>query len=449
MPSPVNILYLHSHDTGRYIQPYGHPVHTPKLQKFAEESVLFRQAFCAAPTCSPSRAALLTGTWPHVNGMIGLAHRGAKLHKPGQHLANVLRSCGYDTALCGIQHEAHGPDGPRGLGYDEVIDGGKEQHGWAEAAVKWLQGRCDADRPFFLSVGFFATHRRGPGVNGVQWHNHQQSPSGDPRYVRPPITLPDTPETRADFADFGVAVQQLDDLMGQVLQGIDAAKLRDRTLVIVTTDHGIAYPRMKCNLTDHGIGVMLMLRAPRHGLSGGKVIDAMVSHLDVFPTICELTGLPRPAWLEGHSLMPLVTQQTESIHEELFAEVSYHAAYEPMRAIRTARYKYIRRWDGRARPVLPNVDPSVSKNTLLQAGWNDRAPDAEQLYDLTFDPGEYNNLAADPDHVEIRKDLAQRLEQWMQRTNDPLLSGHVPPQPGMLVNDPDGQSPDEQPRPAA
>src|SRR5512138_3471119 len=100
-----NILYIHSHDTGRYIQPYGYTVPTPNLQHLAEQGVLFSNAFCAAPTCSPSRAALLTGQCAHSSGMIGLAHRGFNLNNPAQHLATILHNNGYRTALVGVQHE--------------------------------------------------------------------------------------------------------------------------------------------------------------------------------------------------------------------------------------------------------------------------------------------------------------------------------------------------------
>ncbi len=101
-----NILYLHSHDTGRYIQPYGYAVPTPNLQRLAEGGMLFRQAFCASPTCSPSRASLLTGMVPHSNGMRGLAHFGFTLDDPTQHLLYTLRQAGYQTVLAGEQHIA-------------------------------------------------------------------------------------------------------------------------------------------------------------------------------------------------------------------------------------------------------------------------------------------------------------------------------------------------------
>ena len=114
-----NILYIHSHDTGRYIEPYGHAVPTPNLQRLAEEGVLFRQAFCANLTCSASRSALLTGQSPHSNGMIGLAHRGFSLNDYKKHMVHTLRSAGYSSTLIGVQHVA---GNPRSIGYDNVVE---------------------------------------------------------------------------------------------------------------------------------------------------------------------------------------------------------------------------------------------------------------------------------------------------------------------------------------
>src|SRR3712207_1473568 len=114
-----NVLYVHSHDTGRYVQPYGHAIPTPNIQRLAEEGVLFRQAFCAGPTCSPSRSGLLTGQSPHSSGMLGLAHRGWALDNYGQHLVNTLRGAGYSSTLIGVQHEAADPTQ---IGYDRIVD---------------------------------------------------------------------------------------------------------------------------------------------------------------------------------------------------------------------------------------------------------------------------------------------------------------------------------------
>ena len=116
-----NIVYINSHDTGRYVQPYGFAVQTPNIQRLAEEGVLFRQAFCANPTCSPSRASLLTGMWPHNNGMIGLAHRGARLNDYSRHLAQFMRRNGYRTVLSGGHHEVDNHE-REVLGYERFLD---------------------------------------------------------------------------------------------------------------------------------------------------------------------------------------------------------------------------------------------------------------------------------------------------------------------------------------
>ncbi|MDE3199202.1 MAG: sulfatase, partial [Acidobacteriota bacterium] len=214
------------------------------------------------------------------------------------------------------------------------------------------------------------------------------------------------------------------------------------TLVISTTDHGISFPRMKCNLTDAGWGVSLIMRG--NGVfSGGKVCDAMISHLDVFPALCELLGIAKPGWLEGHSFLPVLRGEAKEINDEVFAEVNYHASYEPVRAARTRRYKYIRRYGNRATAVLPNCDDGPSKSLWLEYGWRQRHIAQEELYDLMFDPAEQNNLVNDPDFAVAAKEMRGRLDAWMERTDDPLLRGPVAAPPGARVNPVDGISPNE------
>lgn len=439
-----NILYIHSHDTGRYIQPYGHAVATPHLQRLAEQGILFRQAFCAAPTCAPSRAALLTGQYAHNSGMIGLAHRGFVLNDYTQHILHTLRNVGYDSTLVGVQHLAK--DSAR-IGYDRVLVQGsiaghvspdssqRFQNAPAagdvvDAAVDFLKN--EPSQPFFLSVGFYETHREfaAPG------------PVDDPRYCLPPAPLPDTPETRQDMAAFKASARMLDHSIGTVLEALDAANLADQTLVICTTDHGPAFPAMKCNLTDHGMGVMLIMRGPG-GFSGGRVCNALVSQIDLFPTICDLLEIEPPAWLQGQSMMPLIRADLEDINDEIFAEINYHAAYEPQRAVRTRRWKYIRRFEPSPGPVLPNVDDSLSKEVWLRHDWRERAIPTEQLYDLIFDPNEAHNLADDPSMATILEEMRGRLAHWMKTTADPLLRGPIVAPPGAEFNDPNGLSPSE------
>jgi N-sulfoglucosamine sulfohydrolase len=426
--SRPNIVYLHSHDTGRYIQPYGFGLRSPNLQRLAESGVTFRRAFCAAPTCSPSRASLLTGQAAHSSGMIGLAHRGFRLNDPGQHLATTLRGAGYHTVLAGVQHVTSGNPGE--LGYTEVPDPAHhDTSATVKAAVETI--RRSAERPgvpFFLDAGFFETHRPFPAA-----------PAGADRYMAPPPTLPDTPGTRRDMADYQQSLTVLDTAYGEILDALDASGLADTTLVIATTDHGIAFPWMKCNLTDHDTGVLLIMRGPG-GFGGGQVSNALVSHLDLYPTICELAGIDRPGWLQGHSMLPLMRGETDAIRQELFAEVTYHAAYEPQRMIRTERHALIRRYGDRRTPVLPNLDDSSSREEVLDAGYAGVSLPECQLYDTILDPQQRRNLIDSPDHEGIRDDLIARLDRWMEATGDSLLQGDVPLPPGARVNDPASQT---------
>lgn len=423
-----NVLYIHSHDTGRYVQPYGHAVETPNMQRLAEEGVLFRQAFCTAPTCSPSRASLLTGQYAHSAGMLGLAHRGFALNDYRQHILHTLRKIGYYSVRIGEEHIATVPGT---VGYDRVasLKGSNEAENVAPAAVSML--RDGLPEPFFLSVGFAETHR--------------EYPDPDPeeaRYTLPPAPLPDTPEVRRDMAAFKASARRLDWGIGEVLAALEQSGLADNTLVICTTDHGLAFPRMKGFLTDSGIGVMLIMRGPG-GFRGGKVCDAQVSQIDIFPTICDLLGIDYPAWLQGRSLLPLVQEEADQIHDAIFAEVNYHATYEPKRAVRTGRWKYIRRFDHHLGPVLPNVDDGPTKDLLIEQGWLKQIRPLEALYDLIFDPTESCNLAYDPSVADVLEEMRIRLEKWMRETDDPLLYGPVPAPAGAELNDQDQISPAE------
>jgi N-sulfoglucosamine sulfohydrolase len=422
-----NIVYLHSHDTGRYVQPYGYGVPTPSIQRLAEEGVMFRQAFCAASTCSASRACLLTGQYAHSNGMLGLAHRGWSLNDYNHHIVHTLHDIGYHSALIGEQHISKRPDE---IGYDQVIKiATTRASDVAPVTIDVL--RDPPGRPFFLSVGFFETHRE-------FFHPSAE----EERYVLPPPNLPDTPEIRADMAAFVASARSLDEGVEAVIDSLDFLGLADDTLVICTTDHGIAFPGAKTTLTDRGIGVFLILRGPG-GFRGGRVIDALVSHIDLYPTICELLEIERPGFVQGESLMPLIRGERDAIHDVIFAEGTYHAAYEPQRAVRTQRWKYIRRFDERTTPVVVNTDDSPSKAFLMKSGWAEQPVDREQLYDLLLDPNEARNLAAQPAAADLKAELAAQLEEWMRETGDPLLDGPVPPPPGAEFNDPDQLSPGE------
>ena len=158
----------------------------------------------------------------------------------------------------------------------------------------------------------------------------------------------------------------MDDAFGRVLRALDDAGLADDTLVLCFSDHGLQFPRNMCNLTDQGIGVFLVARGPG-GFEGGRVIDAMVSLIDLAPTAYAAAGIDVPDFVQGMPLQPLARGAVGALHEEIHAEINYHAAYEPARCVRTERYKYIRRYDRYERVVLSNADDGRARRSCSPA----------------------------------------------------------------------------------
>ena len=351
--------------------------------------------------------------------MMGLAHRGFTLNDYDHQLVRVLKGAGYHSELIGEQHISADPNV---LGYDvvhEIPD--TRVHSVGPSAIDSL--RSGIREPFFMSVGFFETHRSFFAPSSVR----------DRVYSLPPPFLPDTPEIREDVAAYKASARSLDHGVGGVLNALQETRLDERTLVIFTTDHGLAFPTAKASLLDRGIGVSLIVRGP--GLTGGRALDELVSHLDIFPTVCDAAGVPTPPWVRGRSLLPLVAGDEElGVRSAIFSELTYHAAYEPQRAIRTERYKYIRRFDDYPYPVLANCDDSPSKNAYLARGWATRPVPRESLHDLFFNPGEGRNYVDNEDYAGVLAELRERLEAWMVSTDDPLRRGPIVPPAGARIN---------------
>lgn len=424
-----NIVLFITHDTGRHLGCYGADVETPHLNRLAEQGVLFTQAYCTAPQCSPSRGSLITGRYPHRHGLIGLAHRGFRLRPGVPLLPQLLAQAGYSTHLFGIQHETDRQRSSE-LGYQTVhpVRDNTCDH-LASAVVDFLSS--NPPQPFFLSIGSFETHRPYP----------QASPP--PPGLRLPPYLPDAPEVRQDIADLQESVRRVDQAVGRVVAALQKAHLWENTLFLYTTDHGIAFPGAKATLFDPGIEIALLLHGA--GFAGGKRIEAMVSNIDVLPTLCELADVPTPGDLDGKSLVPLVQGKVRQLHPHLYVEQTYHAAYDPVRGVRTEQFKYIRSFARRPFWLPPNVDNGYTKDWYRQHRpevFREPRP-AELLCDLRSDPLERENLATRPEYTPVLARLRAMLERWMRDTEDPLLRGQVPPPEGAQVTPSRMWSPNE------
>lgn len=407
-----HILFLHAHDMGRENGCYREELPTPNMRSIARQGTLFQNAHCAAPTCSPSRAALLTGRTAHQAGMLGLAHRGFDLGDYRQHMAAHFRAHGYQTVLSGVQHEfSHEREQEL---YDRVMarpdpPSARSDKLAAEAAARFI--RSNPSHPWFLWLGFFLPHR--PFLKAPQGAS-----------LRPcPEPLPDLAELRREVADFDASVGHTDRAIGTVLQALREAGQEEDTLIVLTTDHGPPFPGMKCTLSGHGTGVTLAIKPPGPGRSGDS--RALVSHLDVFPTLCEFAGLPQPDWLIGHSLKPHMENRDPEPRQSAFAEVNVHACLDPMRSVRTSSFNYIHLFGADLRQPAANIDPGESKSWWIRRGLLQDERDRDQLYDLRNDPGERRNLANDPAYATVLTEMKARLLDWMKSTEDPLLQGSL------------------------
>lgn len=423
-PDLPNIALIHCHDLGDWLSCYGHTsVPTPNLQRLAESSIVFDNAFATSPLCTPARSSLFTGQSPHANGLMGLSHAGWHYNPDVITLPEVLASAGYRTALIGLQHEDLDA---RVLGYEEVHGLGFIPRALevAKLTKSWLTHQPD-QRPFFAAIGLWEVHR--------PWPVEDYEPA-DPAEVEVPPYLPDNEHTRRDISQFHGAIRQMDDAVGQILEALDSAGSGKETLIIFTTDHGVAFPRAKSTLYDSGVKVALLLRPPASWNMAAGRRETLASHLDILPTLAEITGAQPPPNIEGISLFGALR---EGGHDQpdrsLFLEKTYHDRYDPIRAVRTGTAKYIRNFTDAPRLPLPlDLEDSETRRGMDDQHLQPRP--AEELYLLDTDPWELDNRADDPWLLPLRNELAEKLTNHLRASADPVLDGPVPPPPAPLRN---------------
>jgi N-sulfoglucosamine sulfohydrolase len=415
-----NIVMVITHDTGQNIGCYeGCSVSTPNLSRLAAEGIVFNNYFCTAPQCSPSRGSIITGRYPHQHGIMGLTHRGWELNQEEKTLGMYFQDSGYRTYLFGLQHESS--DATR-LGYETVCNTAVKAEDVSHLVADFIhqEGKdisCGLQKePFFAMVGFWETHRpfNRPGYEYI-----------DPEGIELPPYLPDTPGIRQDVARFYGQVKAVDAAIGVIRQAIQDARLDENTVFIFTTDHGPAFPRAKGTLYDPGTKTALVMRCPE-GIQTGVICDELLSNVDLLPTLLEITGSKVPEEVVGRSFAALLCGEECKPRTHVFTELTWHDRYNPMRAIRTERYKYIQNFEERMPLVyVPRDILKELAGEQVIADYYGAVRPAEELYDLSSDPNEMQNIADNPQYADVKQKLKDELRKWMSETNDPLLNGRV------------------------
>jgi len=422
MNEKPNIILFITHDQGQYLGCYDseqvpNSLETPNLDNLAQKGVRFSNYFCTAPQCSPSRGSMKTSLYPHQNGLMGLVNLGWTLPADNKTLAMFLKENGYTTHLLGLQHESLDA---KTLGYDTISKRGPEfkySRGRMEKKyLKFLTEHKDDTQPFFLNIGTIEVHRPYRAWSGPV----------DPSRVKIPPYLPDNEEIRKDFAEFYGNIEIVDGTIGKILDHLEDIGLMEKTLFIYTTDHGAAYPRAKCTLYDPGLKILLiMYHSNMESFTGGKIVDNMISNLDLLPTLIDYIGGEIPKKIEGKSFLPILIDEKQQIHSEIYAEKTFHEIYDPMRCIRTHKYKYIKNFQELDTLYQIPKDIAMDPAGKVMMERNQEPRLMEELYDLEKDPNEMKNLINNPDYQIVLKDLRKKLKNWMKQTNDPLIKGKV------------------------
>lgn len=393
---------------------------TPNLDRLAAQGTRFTNAFAAVSSCSPSRSVILTGLYNHTNGQYGLAHASHnQVTQPWvRSLPRILNDAGYRTGVIGKNHVQPKEVYP----YQSAQDVRRREAEIGEKADAFLNEKDQ--RPFFLVIGFHDPHR---AKGGFDTPPQSRTPA-----TTVPAFLPDKPDVREDVADYNAAIARLDRGVAAALDALDKSGKANDTLVIYLSDNGMPFPGAKTNLYEPGIHLPLIVRVPNQS-PGGVVNKALVSWIDITPTILEWTGAAAPQYkLPGKSLLPLLKETDAPDRNAVFASHTVHEIwmYYPMRAVRTRQHKLI--WNLAYQleyPIAGDINNSPSwKVAHSEPAQTGKTPQQYlhrpryELFDLENDPLERHNLADDPKFASLKSDLLAQLKRMMKDTQDPWLN---------------------------
>ncbi len=432
MPKP-NILLITADDLGLQLSCYGDKhIQTPHIDALAASGLRFETAYIAQSSCSPSRASIFTGMFPHSHGHIGLAKpKNPPLHEPlrSQTIPALLKSAGYRTGIIGKLHVNPATAFPFDfkVNNDQIGEGGsRNAKGVARQTAQFLAK--DPKRPFFLMVSNIDPHRVFiPQLDGLP---------------KKPLVKGDVPEwpfqqvrddqILTDAANYYNCVRRLDACVGLVLAELKKAGKEQNTLVIFLSDNGPPLARGKTTCYEAGLRTPFLLRWP--GVTKtGLVSGAFVSSVDILPTILDAVGLPVPAQVQGRSLRGVAGGNNTGWRTTLAGEFHQHgeSPFFPRRSLRDSRYHVIHNLLAGKLTISIAVDGDTAPQVAASAAYKDtpaqRAmalaanPPEWELYDLETDPAEFQNLAGDPAHAATLKRMQGLLLDWRKETQDPFL----------------------------
>lgn len=450
--APPNLVLIIADDLSRNdCGAYGHPaIRTPHIDRLAEQGMRFDHAYLTCSSCSPSRASLITGRYPHSTG-------AEQLHWPlpegSATFVQQLRQRGYYTAAAGkwhlgnaVRHHFDEVREASTAGF-QLPDGSEKRPPRMVAAEpsgceQWVPVLRDRPRdiPFFLWLAALDPHR--------EYEPGTLEPPHSERQVIVPPWLPDVPAVRNDLRMYYDEIGRLDTYVGRVLDELDRQQVADETVVIFLSDNGRPFPRDKTTLYDGGIRTPLIVRWPGR-VPAGSVSRALVSSVDLAPTLCAIAGVPAAPTFQGVNCLLLFDDPTARVRRFAFAEDHWHDYEDHGRAVISKQFKLIRN-TYHDLPATPPADAGRSPTwqamrTLRAAGQLTAAQQAcfvaprpeYELYDLHRDPMELVNRFDDPAYAQPRVELLQALQDWSRRTDDFVPSVRTPDEFDRGTGEPD------------
>lgn len=444
-----NIILILADDMSPHLSALGTKgIQTPNIDALAENGLLFTQAYAPAASCSPCRSSIMTGMYPHSHGgwrnmnptplsapdsefthAATIYDKRTGVHEDIPTMAEILRDANYFTGITFKSHmsppwkfpfEGRNNIGNHPRQFKKVIKGFIEQAG---------------RRPFFIQANISAPHR--PFHTHLKWNPEQQIP--DELAIEVPGYLADIPEVRQELREYLACVEITDACAGAIIEALEESGVRDDTLIVFSADQGFPFIRAKASAYYAGLKIPMIFSGP--GVVKGQRNDELVSLIDLMPTFLQTLRIGIPDTVQGKSLVNILNGSEDNLpgRDVIFGEHNSHGPIErehyPSRVVTNGRWYYIKN-------LMPEKQYELPGDLRVEQGWGTRSYEAtiaakdshpeafailrqleqgrppEELYDLSRDPYQLNNLADNPEYSEHLKNARKMVENWRSETGD-------------------------------